>query len=420
MTMKMKIRSNQHNHHTMTKVSDLPISILMYILSTLPVKDLYSCRRVCKSWLTLLSDPYFAKLHHSVAPTGVLLLNSPLRHIRFIEFFQESSSLSLSSEHNSNVLKFRTSSNFYSNPRSMKNLEHTNSFNGLLCFYEYEDGFYICNPIINQYVRIRDPRIFTHSAAVTVNVTAGRIRTVTMMGIRIHGELLELELPHPLLAIVTDRQTGPFLNGALHYLLPTTTTSRLFESICCFDVVDESFRFVPSPPKFGDGDYRREPITRMSFSVLRNCLCIALYPSSQPPTRFEVWMMTDYGVKDSWTKVITMTEGIDIHTPYHPLILFNNGEIIMWVLGPKCTTVLVSFDPKTRNFKLVPTYKRSREFFSEYGPIPFVPSFVSLKDVVGEQHFKNLERGRRVRIREKSLKREVFEEEATLEELNTA
>ncbi|KAA8544174.1 hypothetical protein F0562_022190 [Nyssa sinensis] len=410
----------------MTTVSDLPISILMCILSRLSVKDLYSCRRVCKSWLALVSDPYFAKLHHSVAPTGILVPNLLLRHMRFIEFFESSSS----SEHNRNILKFKTSSNFYSDPSSLKNLKHTNSCNGLLCFYEFGECFYICNPIINEYVRI--PQAISGSFVLidfgfgfsSVNnqykviryLCPGNLLDYSLLQVEIYtlGEdsrrSLGIGIVPPSFSNIY-RQKGPFLTGALHYLL--ATTDGFFESICCFDFVNESFRFVPSPSHFGDD--HKYPITQMRFSVLSNCLCIGLYLYSEPEPRFDVWMMADYGVKGSWTKVITITEGIDIHIPYHPLRLFDNGEIFMSVQGPKGKTVLVSFDPTTTIFNLVQTCKRKRDFFYSFcGPIPFVPSLVSLKEVVGEQHFKNLERGRRMTIRENGLGRRVSEEEAKL------
>jgi len=60
----------------MTKKSvHLPAELITEILLRLPVKSVLHCKSVCKSWLSLISDPHFASSHFQLAasPTHKLL-----------------------------------------------------------------------------------------------------------------------------------------------------------------------------------------------------------------------------------------------------------------------------------------------------------------------------------------------------------
>lgn len=46
-------------------MEDLPVPIMVDILSRLPVKTFIRCKCVCKEWLDLISDSYFANRHIS-------------------------------------------------------------------------------------------------------------------------------------------------------------------------------------------------------------------------------------------------------------------------------------------------------------------------------------------------------------------
>lgn len=46
-------------------MEDLPVPIMVDILSRLPVMTIIHCKCVCKEWLDLISDSYFANRHIS-------------------------------------------------------------------------------------------------------------------------------------------------------------------------------------------------------------------------------------------------------------------------------------------------------------------------------------------------------------------
>ncbi|KAA8544175.1 hypothetical protein F0562_022189 [Nyssa sinensis] len=284
------------------RVSDLPNNILMCILLRLPLKDLYSCRRVCKSWLTLLSDPYFAELQQSVAPTGVLALTKPLSYIRFIDFCQS----------HRNVLKFRTPFKFKAYDYETK-WQVSNACNGLFCWYEARvcKPFYVCNPIVNEYVPIppvksdNQFRIIQLGFGFGISPVTNQYKVIRCLWSHDFHRSPRVEIRSLCSTTEEDSwrivgsvpsaflnsggtQKGPFLHGAVHYLL-SDLYATFYRSIICFDFVDESFRFLPSPSQFG----RNEPISKMNLTVFRNCLSIGhCVLSTDTEPRLEVWMMT--------------------------------------------------------------------------------------------------------------------------------
>ncbi|KAK1567325.1 hypothetical protein Q3G72_010888 [Acer saccharum] len=57
-------------------MAELPLPILIDILSRLPVKTILQCKCVCRTWFNLLSDPYFAQMCLARAPVSILLLTN--------------------------------------------------------------------------------------------------------------------------------------------------------------------------------------------------------------------------------------------------------------------------------------------------------------------------------------------------------
>ncbi|XP_026397104.1 F-box/kelch-repeat protein At3g06240-like [Papaver somniferum] len=75
---------------------------------------------------------------------------------------------------------------------------------------------------------------------------------------------------------------GVRLNGALHW--------KAKKIIVSFDVSDEIFKEFPLPEQpLDDGG-------GVELGILESCLCLVSYSTSG---RFDIWVMQDYGVKDS-------------------------------------------------------------------------------------------------------------------------
>lgn len=74
------------------------------------------------------------------------------------------------------------------------------------------------------------------------------------------------------------------------------------ESPCFFvslDLENETYQEVPKP------DYGEVGDNFLTLGVLRDCLCML--------SGHDVWLMKEYGIKDSWTKLYTVVCYIIVH-----------------------------------------------------------------------------------------------------------
>ncbi|XP_042508940.1 F-box protein CPR1-like isoform X2 [Macadamia integrifolia] len=134
---------------------------------------------------------------------------------------------------------------------------------------------------------------------------------------------------------------GVLANYALHWVAmrktgPDTTSSF----IVSFELRDEEYREVPLPDYVGDGFY-------MNLGVLGGQLCLLRIFSK---VGVEVWVMKDYGVRDSWVKQSSLEQSAVIW-PFcciRPICYTKNGEVIL----DKYTAdkaPLILYDPRSRS-----------------------------------------------------------------------
>lgn len=130
-----------------------------------------------------------------------------------------------------------------------------------------------------------------------------------------------------------------------------------------FDV--EQFSVLSLPPLGGRGDP-----DSVTLSVLNDCLCASTFDCARE--ELDIWVMTKYGIKESWSKHLTI-RNLDYGPNLEPLIFFNNEIIFMLYNGR-----LVLFHDTRRKFT------RESRIFQIEGSIlatAYNPSFVSLKEV---------------------------------------
>ncbi|PIA31466.1 hypothetical protein AQUCO_04900042v1 [Aquilegia coerulea] len=109
---------------------------------------------------------------------------------------------------------------------------------------------------------------------------------------------------------------GELLNGTLHWI-DTRCTSQFVhglnaEYIIAFDINSREFRTMPLP------DYGQYELCCIALTLIDGFL--SLFCNYE--TNSEIWMMMDYGAKESWTKAYTIPN-FD-----HPLTVTKKGELI--------------------------------------------------------------------------------------------
>ncbi|KAM7490853.1 hypothetical protein LguiA_033774 [Lonicera macranthoides] len=135
----------------------LPTPIVYEILSRVPIKTLFYCLLVCKTWLALFSTSEFAQIHLSRSPTNYLIKCFHKKcHCKRLHLVNPESLYCPS-----NKLLFIPKINLPNVPTGL-----INSCNGLACLCQLISpdsneacNIYICNPVLREYVTLLKPAL---------------------------------------------------------------------------------------------------------------------------------------------------------------------------------------------------------------------------------------------------------------------
>lgn len=139
-----------------------------------------------------------------------------------------------------------------------------------------------------------------------------------------------------------------FLNGLCHCL------NQYYAVIYSFDPEEEIFHVIQAPSCF-------KKYNRSYLGSLDGCLCLSLTTRNGD---CEIWVMSRYGVQDSWTKKIVFSK----IGALEPLACLKNGEILMvncrkgnirfeW----DTYSSMICFDPRSREYRHVGFRKGSKK-----------------------------------------------------------
>ncbi|KAH7858557.1 hypothetical protein Vadar_025260 [Vaccinium darrowii] len=351
----------------------LPEDLLMDILSRIPAKSLLQWKSVSKYWYSLIENPSFISLHHTRAqPNDCLFLRR-----RVVNVNQVALALMASPTEFGNL-------NLSFSGRHFGDMQLSDSCNGVLCL-QNKSEIVICNPAIREsrllplpfrqtgrssYLGFTfDPKANDFKAIkfVTRNCHPCDILTLPRQAMEEHFQNHETECKCPLrpvcfpnvyvYALSTDtwRQTDAVVPDYciyhVHQSYRCTSSDGVFYwlahdhgddvmHICVFRTFEELFERIPLP-----GHFRLKSLN--NICLLKDSLVLVMSDSfgqrrvDRVDTRFDIWVMDEYGVQESWTKKYTVGPFLGC---YDALGFRPNVEVLLM----RCNyREMVSYDLRT-------------------------------------------------------------------------
>ncbi|KAK9016781.1 hypothetical protein V6N11_079275 [Hibiscus sabdariffa] len=263
----------------------MPEEVILKILNRLPVKSLMSFRSVCKSWNTLIFHPSFISTHLQASLSG----NTPFLLLRCWKRGQKNYFLHYNNDglDEFKQLQFPI---FGSAPYSLV----IGSCNGLICVqlspYSNRLKFFLWNPSIQKYIFLPPPSI---SVKKNFNI-----------GFRFDSRTGDYNL-----LIVGVEEDGSWIKPYL-FLLNENSWKRVA---------------AVSP------NYTFDPVLGLSLPLpFESSIAVITHPG-QGRGEHEVWIMNEYCVVESWTKVFTLT--LHIQRKWFPTVMGfkTNGDVLLLV-----------------------------------------------------------------------------------------
>ncbi|XP_039157329.1 F-box protein At3g07870 [Eucalyptus grandis] len=342
----------------------LPHDVAVEILKRLPARSLLRFRCVCRSWRSTIDDPRFVALHWSHSAH-----HASSRHLACLDCGDDAvqnrcslfpnAPLALPPSPSQIEIPFVAPPNRYA---------LVGSCNGLICVSESssdgtERALYLWNLFTRKHKAVRLPRpermppLSVGGAHVVLGFCFDAksndyrvVRIIRYLGIRRRrfrnkkprvevysfrtDSWKTLECEVPLLC-----HSAVFLNGNLHWYSFNGEWGG-YGSIVLFNVADEVFDEMALPEEIS-------PHFVLSVAVLNDLLAVFF---SDGEANF-VWVMKDYGVPESWTKLYTF----EATGPVTTFDAFTwNGELLMEI---NCEE-RVSWNPMTAQLSILPLSAR--------------------------------------------------------------
>ncbi|MCD7457595.1 hypothetical protein HAX54_035453 [Datura stramonium] len=312
--------------------------IIMDILSRLPVKSLLRFKCVSKFWMTLISEPYFTRKHLNHAKNNqhsqkILLLNGEFS----LQYSSDLTSASLSPvQLVKDVQKLDLP---FSREQRMCRLYCCYDGLALIGVGNYPEykrlTLLLWNPSTRESIVLPDPE-FPPDVLCTWGLgydsTSGDYK-ILRIDHRAHCEILALKSgswreidkhPNDVYPAVFDdlKDSLAFVDGAFHWL-----DSYRHKPVVSFNISNEVYGEIPLPEGVlvaSNMDYIKDGISVFGGML---CVCSTHIHMLSLNYIFKLWVMKDYGIKESWNQLFTI-QGVNILS-ITPKYMFSDGEVLL-------------------------------------------------------------------------------------------
>ncbi|CAK8564852.1 unnamed protein product [Lathyrus sativus] len=343
----------------------LPIDLVGEIFCRLPVKLLLQLRCMCKSWNSLISDPLFTRKHLSLSTTSRL-------HYAYYKYEPHElihDSFSLESVLTNIPTKFnrcdrsgrrgrcgRDRCGRFGCGRNLYN-SIVGSCDGILCVCDKSKGVVILwNPCFKKF---KESPPFENSEILT-QVSSGfgfgydhvseNYKVVVLYYSKYN--LFKTKVKVHTLGTncwktiesfpfgAHEQRSSIYIRGTLNWIVYTEWPRKDPRFIVSFDLGKESYQTLLPP------DHAEIGLHYWSLCVLRDCLGL-IFDN-------HVWVMKEYGIYDSWTKLLSVSYMQDPSKDYflfNALYIFDDDRVLLQIQEDS-KRKLVLYNPKNDTFKV--------------------------------------------------------------------
>jgi len=323
-------KRKQNSSYPLGPFALLSLDLLLEILYRVTVKSLLILKCVCKPLNSIISDPKFAKDHLRLSQTcHYHLVACPVRNYLEPEFLLYDYRLpSVQKQHSffgitTTTYILETMLRFPIDPLK-SNVLVINSCNGLICFKtSYEDSnsdLVVGNPSTGKF-KILPPleNLPSGKSATDYNIGYDRFSDTYKVvaftcylfhksdlfcktQVRIYNSNTNFwkriaDFPTKIMG-KPDWYQGKFVSGTFNWVIPRDQDNDSSWVILSLDLGNESYEEILLP-NFG----LDEPLENLNLGVFKDCLCILAHTK----TFLDIWVMKDYGNKDSWNKFFNVS-----------------------------------------------------------------------------------------------------------------
>ncbi|XP_062194551.1 putative F-box protein At5g52610 [Phragmites australis] len=341
---------------------------LTEVFRRLPARTLASCRLVCKSWLSVLSDPHFIHEHMSRSQQKLLLF----AHDRVND---RSLAMVLADD--------KESMYQLSRPMASRSLFVHNSCNGLLCLGDSTGAVELLNPTTGESLMLPMPMYTAGSSQFSsfnwhcLGFCPGiKEHKVVHFYPGAHIDSFKVRCEIYTIGDTVWRQVGGFhgaptdrgvhVNGIVYYL--TKFCYIASSRINCLNLESEKIDVMMLPPRKSYGGH-------CSLTDLEGVLCLLVVDGALegPPRTMDILMLNGDD-KQSWTPRYYLSlpwlMPSCYFTPKHTL--FHDGKIWVQLLARN----LYCYDPSSSSEELKITWP---EFDFPFSTHTFIESIVPLR-----------------------------------------
>jgi F-box interacting protein len=340
----------------------LPVEIVTNILLLLPTKSIITCICVSKTWKSIIQNPIFisTNLHLSIKSHNNKLTLFRLCPQKFGHQGDHKEVYTLHNDEDDDDLTEHTRFDFpLHGPdlRAFKNdrFRVVGTCNGLVCLYDLYDylgtdsdeELFLWNPCVRKFVKLPSPNftLLKPHAAIRTHAFIGfgfdsktnDYKVVRVLCHKGHPNIPEdqpevedfslstgkwriVTVSPPRCTLVQNSASERFVNGALHWVaFRRTDDNNLHCFILVFDLGNEVFHEIVLPEIL---DFTG----CASISVYGNSIAFFHMKFLSISYRQIIWVMKEYGVASSWTKVLTIHNN---QVPGYAIGFRRNGEVLL-------------------------------------------------------------------------------------------